>query len=65
MQLFVVSASTPSTFSKGQRMRTFSKNHEGIELTYELPAVSIWSYISSIDFVITPDPRRKSREKVI
>ena len=35
------------------RMRTCSSYHEGIVLPYELPAVSIWSYISSIDFVLT------------
>ena len=28
-----------------------SSYQEGIDMPYELPAVSIWSYISSIDFV--------------
>ena len=36
-------------------MKPCSSYHEGIDMPYELPAVSIWSYISSSDFVITRD----------
>ena len=48
---YAVSTCFQQLFKGGQQMRTCSKNHEGIDMPYELPAGSIWSYISSIDFV--------------